>query len=74
METAYLHFSTLIIYSIIQLRLIFVLLFVFLIYNVVYFQDTVFYKKITKEIKCFIFGNYFRQNRFIKGNSYLMKY
>ena len=75
METAYLHFSTLIIYSIIQLRLIFVLLFVFLIYNVVYFQDTVFYKKITtKEIKCFIFGNYYRQNRFIKGNSYLMKY
>ena len=75
METAYLHFSMLIIYSIIQLRLIFVLLFVFLIYNVVYFQDTVFYKKIiTKEIKCFIFGNYYRQNRFIKGNSYLMKY
>ena len=65
METAYLHFSTLIIYSIIQLRLIFVLLFVFLIHDVVYFQDTVFYKKITtKEIKGFIFRNYYRQNRF----------
>ena len=52
------------------------IVFVFVLYTDVYFEYTQRYKKMTiKELKDFIFENYYRQIGFTKENSYyLVKY